>query len=590
MSFQTPITIAEALENIEQNRYLLPAIQREFEWPSKKIEWLFDSLMRGYPISSFLLWNVENGKGGNYKFYRFLRSYRERYNIHNEDASVDGMGNFTAVLDGQQRLTSLYIGLKGSYAYKEKHRHWVDDDWSIPCRHLYLNIAHQLVDQDEEDGRTYEFSFLKESDTGKVDIYRGEWFRVGKILDLKNIATFNRYVTEQKLGEASIAIMARLQEVIFSDRVINYFLEKEQDLHKALNIFIRINSGGKPLDFSDLIMSIAIANWEKKDARQEIHKLVDGVQEIGFSISKDFIFKSYLYLFSSDIRFKVTNFSKENAHNFEEDWEDIRDAIRATFELIRSFGYVDYTLASKNAAIPILYYLYHRGIYRDFNTSVHYRQDREIIQRWLHVLMLKRVLGTGGGDGTLAQIRRAFTEDVKKGPKLAPDLTSFPAVSINNQLKRDISVGPEFVEELTKTQKDDRYAFSILAILYPQLDYRNNDFHKDHLHPISVFTEQQATDFQLAGDDRAIFLSPEWHNSIINLQMLDANENKSKQDRTLADWIEVETALRDHDTFVRKCLIPSDQGFGLANFPAFSRARKKLLIEKLTELLANPAS
>jgi uncharacterized protein with ParB-like and HNH nuclease domain len=149
MSFQTPITIADALENIEQHRYLLPAIQREFEWPSVKIEWLFDSLMRGYPISSFLFWNVENNSGASYKFYRFLSKYRERYNVHNEDANVEGHGNFTAVLDGQQRLTSLYIGLKGSYAYKEKHRHWSDDDWSIPTRHLYLNIAHQLVDQDE---------------------------------------------------------------------------------------------------------------------------------------------------------------------------------------------------------------------------------------------------------------------------------------------------------------------------------------------------------------------------------------------------------------------------------------------------------
>lgn len=47
VSFQTPITIATAIENIEANRYLLPAIQREFVWPSSKMEWLFDSLMRG---------------------------------------------------------------------------------------------------------------------------------------------------------------------------------------------------------------------------------------------------------------------------------------------------------------------------------------------------------------------------------------------------------------------------------------------------------------------------------------------------------------------------------------------------------------
>src|ERR1035441_3455681 len=150
MSFQTPITIAEALDNIERRRYLLPAIQREFEWPAHKIEWLFDSLMRGYPISSFLFWNVEDLSKSGYKFYEFLDRYRERYHIHNDDASVQGIGNFTAVLDGQQRLTSLYLGLKGSCAYKEYRLGWKDDERSVPTRHLYLNITRKL--ENEEDG------------------------------------------------------------------------------------------------------------------------------------------------------------------------------------------------------------------------------------------------------------------------------------------------------------------------------------------------------------------------------------------------------------------------------------------------------
>jgi uncharacterized protein with ParB-like and HNH nuclease domain len=348
--FERPITIHQALENIEAEKYLLPAIQREFEWPSSKIEWLFDSLMRGYPISSFLFWNVEKKAGSDWKFYKFLRHFRERYKVHNEDANVDGKGNFVAVLDGQQRLTSLYIGLKGSYAFKEYRVTWKDDERNIPTRHLYLNITELLEDQ--EDDRLYEFSFLTDADTQKEDIYGGKWFRVGKILELKNIATFNKYVTGLGLEGKSIDMLARLQEVVFTDQIINYFLESEQDLHKALNIFIRINSGGKPLDFSDLIMSIAIANWTKKDARAEIHGLVDKVQQLGFSISKDLIFKTYLYLYSSDIRFKVTNFSKENAHNFEKDWERIRDTILTVFELLRSFVYNDLTLTSKNATIP----------------------------------------------------------------------------------------------------------------------------------------------------------------------------------------------------------------------------------------------
>lgn len=585
MSFQTPITIAEALDNVENNRYLLPAIQREFVWPSEKIEWLFDSLMRGYPISSFLFWNVESGSGPTYKFYRFLRKFRQVYQVHNEEASVEGLGNFTAVLDGQQRLTSLYIGLKGSYAYKEKWLHWSNDERSLPTRQLYLNIKRKLNPDDEEDGREFEFSFLKESDTAKADIHANEWFRVGRILELRNIAAFNKYVTELGLDETGITILARLQEVIFSDRVINYFLEKEQDLNKALNIFIRINSGGQPLNFSDLIMSIAVSNWQSKDARSEIHALVDSVRVTGFSISKDLIFKAYLYLYSKDIRFKATNFSADKAHNFEKDWEKIRDAIQATFELIRSFGYEEHTLTSKNVVIPVIYYLYHRGIYKDFTTSVRHKQDRETIQKWLHVMLLKRVLGTGGADGTLSQIRRAFTEDMATGGPIKPAIQQFPATDIYSELKRDMSVGDDFIDDLLKTQKDDRYAFPILALLYPQLDYRNNDFHKDHLHPISSFSRKAIDAMNLDAETKERFLSHEWNNSIVNLQMLDSNENKAKQAKSLAEWVEFETQRKERVAFLDRQMIPENVSLAFTDFITFSDHRKVLLAAKLKEIL-----
>lgn len=119
MSFQTPISISEAILKIDQNQYLLPAIQREFVWSHDKVEWLFDSIMRNYPISSFLFWEVNEQTAKGYKFYKFISEYRERYKTHNDEISTNGLTSFNAILDGQQRLTSLYLGLKGSFAYKE---------------------------------------------------------------------------------------------------------------------------------------------------------------------------------------------------------------------------------------------------------------------------------------------------------------------------------------------------------------------------------------------------------------------------------------------------------------------------------------
>lgn len=572
MSFQTPITISEAVENVHSNRFLLPAIQREFVWSSSKIEWLFDSLMRNYPISSFLFWNVEGDTVNGYRFYKFINEYRERYKTHNEEISTEGISSFSAILDGQQRLTSLYLGLKGSYAFKEYRRKWDDSEWSIPTRRLYLNFQNKLSEQ--EDGRIYEFSFLKDTDTNQKDIYKEKWFRVGKILDLKNISKFNKYVTDNELSEFSIDILARLQEVIHSDRIINYFLEKEQDLDKALNIFIRINSGGEPLNFSDLLMSIAVANWTEKDARKEIHKLVDSIRDKGFSISKDLILKTFLFLYSKDIKFRVTNFSKENAKEFETEWETIRNSILSAFDLVKSYGFTDYTLTSKNAIIPIVYYLYHKQIHKDYSTKIEFKEEREIIKKWLHIVLIKKIFG-GQADSILIQIRKSFTSDFNN-IKIKPELSEFPVKDIFNNIKKDTTVGNEFIEELLYSQKDDQYTFSTLSLLYPNLDYRNNDFHKDHIH--------SASKYENLSDELKEKYGWWTYNSIHNLQMLDANENMSKNAIDLKDWVEEQTKTIDKNNFLEKHLIPIVV-LDLDNFEEYIEKRKGILMTKLKEIL-----
>jgi len=109
MSFQTPISIAKVIENIQSNNYILPAIQREFIWKDNQIERLFDSLMRGYPIGSFLFWKIKPDNLSDFQFYRFMNHYHERDYKHNERIALTGERERIAILDGQQRLTSLNI-------------------------------------------------------------------------------------------------------------------------------------------------------------------------------------------------------------------------------------------------------------------------------------------------------------------------------------------------------------------------------------------------------------------------------------------------------------------------------------------------
>ena len=112
------------------HQYFLPAIQREFVCKPDQIVELFDSIMRGYPISSFLFWELKPENRDKWQVYKFLER-AQHGGTHNELANTDGVPNLTLVLDGQQRVTSLMIGLKGTYVMKKKYKRWDNPDaWS----------------------------------------------------------------------------------------------------------------------------------------------------------------------------------------------------------------------------------------------------------------------------------------------------------------------------------------------------------------------------------------------------------------------------------------------------------------------------
>ncbi len=108
-------TIKTAMDNIASNNFVLPAIQRKFVWSPEQIEMLFDSIMRDYPINGFMLWRVEDADiRKTQQFYGFLQNYCEHFHETNPDFASEAKQDFFAVIDGQQRLTSLYIGLFGT--------------------------------------------------------------------------------------------------------------------------------------------------------------------------------------------------------------------------------------------------------------------------------------------------------------------------------------------------------------------------------------------------------------------------------------------------------------------------------------------
>jgi hypothetical protein len=589
MGFQVPITIADSIKRIRERRLLLPAIQRNFVWSHAKIEWLFDSLLQDYPIGSFLFWDVRDAQSKtDYKYYEFLREYREEYRTENPEFNTDGHADFDAVLDGQQRLTALYIGFCGSYAYYRGRVWWENTEHALPTRHLYLNLRDRAPEDEDQAGRVFEFKFLTEHE------YKEEsekWFLVGRILELTNFTKFSQMLIAggYQQNEFATDALSKLQESIHTKPLINYYRIENADMERALNVFVRVNSA-EPLSLSDMLMSTAIAHWKIKDARKEIPALVNDIRSLGFFVDKDLILKTCLYLYSSDIRYRVSNFTAARVKPFEDNWDAIRASVLAVFTLIRDFGYSDKSLSSKNTLLPVIYWVHHRELAAGLTTQVGFRAERDSIRAWIHIMLLKGIIGAGSADTVLAAIRRAFLSDTFGVPYLKPEITNFPVIRIAEILKeqrKDPSLSEEFLNSLLYTQKDAKQAFTILSLLAPNLDYKNGDFHADHLHPASAFKSRNLGTAGIAKEDFGFFQDVKNWNSILNLAHLDANENKSKQDRPLEMWVSgeaIEHALSPNK-FCTDHLLPPPDCLKFQQFREFIAIRHKLLSAKLTALL-----
>ena len=588
MAYQTPLTISNVIRDIDAKKYLLPSIQREFVWSTRQIEKLFDSLMMDYPINSFLFWKVPREKTGEFKFYEFLRDYHQQNQRHNPKASLGGFDDIIAILDGQQRMTSLYIGLKGTYAYKLSYKRW-DNPLAYPKRRLYLNL---LQPANGRDDLHYDFRFLTDEEVKEGNENRDEndhktafWFPVGDILDIREEFAVNNYLIKRGLNslpnqeQALFAneSMFKLFSAIHRKGTIVPYLEESTELDKVLNIFIRVNSGGTPLSYSDLLLSFATAQWEDMDARESINACVDELNSIGrgFNISKDLVLKSCLVLCDfPDVSFKVDNFNRTNMLRIEEHWDEITAAMRLAFSLVASFGFNRENITSNNALIPIAYYILQKGNPANFVESAKYSEDRKMIRKWFVSAILLRVFSFNP-DGVLRPMREIIQD--------SHDL--FPLEQIQARFRgtnRDVTFTEDSINNLLWTKYGSGDALIVLSVLYPWANLRNN-FHIDHIFPKSRFTVKRLQRRGVPNESVDFYMDNV--NYLGNLQLLEELPNKEKSSKEFEEWLtENFPDVDGRKDYARKHYIP-DVRLDFTNFEEFFGEREKLILAKLRKEL-----
>ncbi len=583
MAYQTPLTIKDAIDAIKKRQYVLPSIQREFVWGTEQIETLFDSLMRDYPISTFLFWKVDKTKIKDFQFYEFLKNYHEKDGIHNPKVDLPTDQDVIAVLDGQQRMTSMYIALTGSYAEKAPYQRW-DSPYSFPKTKLYLNLLKPADDAEKQ----FDFRFLTDYEASKNE--NGYfWFECGKVLGFKEISEVMEFLmvnsltdTSKHTQEESRFALKTLNEffnVVHQKGTISYYLENSIELDKVLQIFIRINSGGTKLSYSDLLLSIATAQWKERDAREVIHQFVDELNRIGdgFDFNKDLILKSCLVLADfSDIKFNVDNFNKENMLTIEKNWEKVSSAIRTAVELVAKFGFNRDSLLATNTIIPIAYFIHKNNFEKSIIHGGDRDEDRKSIKEWLARVLLKGTFG-GQPDSIYPGMRDVINDNLGR----------FPLKEIIDHYRgkrKSITFTLDDIESILNMQYGKPKTFCALSLLYPGLN-NNFRYHQDHIHPKSMFNKKTLKANGVAEDQIDSFVST--FNTLPNLQLLQATENVEKNATPFKSWLE--STYKDQssrESYLMQHYVKTTLSLELVDFIEFFQTRKDEIKNQLIKILS----
>jgi hypothetical protein len=585
MTFQTPVTVQEILSGIHEKRYLLPAIQREFVWDQNQIRRVMDSLMRGYPIGSFLLWRVEPSTASQYTFYDFLTNYHERDHPYATKATVPAGQGTTAILDGQQRLTSLNIAMYGSHAEKKKYAWWNSPD-AFPKKRLYLNL---MEDPDSEElGLGYDLRFLTDAEAQPEQGQPDKWFRVGDVLGLANSGpALIQVLSARGIDLNNVGTHQRLYDLYEAVRVnkpINYYLEASQDADKVLDIFVRVNSGGTTLSYSDLLLSMATNQWQHLDAREEVRALVQELNTGGsreFSFSKDVVLKTALMIAGVDLRFNVSNFTQDNMKKVEDSWEKTRVALIRAATLLSRFGLSTRSLTAHSVVVPVAYFIASKGLDDAYLDSSGQAADRARLQKWVNRSLMKRGIWGSGLDTTLTRIRQALDGHAAPG---------FPVEAVQAemaQIGKSLDFEPTEIDELLEVKYGGQRTFPVLAMLYPGLDL-SKVFHEDHVFPRSRFTAKRLSAAGVPAPDIETFRDAV--DRLPNLQLLGGVANIEKQAVLPHEWLQ--QAISDPDK--RKTYMDEndldDVPDNITEFMTFYEVRKDRLRQRLNQQLGVKAS
>tara|TARA_B100000508_G_scaffold130740_1_gene118316 strand:+ start:23056 stop:25200 length:2145 start_codon:yes stop_codon:yes gene_type:complete len=532
--------ISQILDKIDEKQLFVPAFQREYVWKRKNAKELVASLINDYPTGTMLTWETNNPPElkGDHK-------YDER------------QGAVKLILDGQQRITTLYMLMKGEIPpYYEEHEILVD------IRNLYVNV----------ESLSLEYYKAKSMDgdplwVNLTDIFKGNVRYRDVVDDLEKKQDGERISRDREdTIDDNFRAIEKIRDREFQEQII----PPKASIKEAIDIFYIVNASGVNLTDAELALAQISGYWP--EARELFKSKLKQLEKNGFVFKLDFIIYVLLGVLHTMGSKMEKLHSLENKDKIKDAWKRLdSEVLDYVLNIIKSQAYVDHTkeINSVYALVPLIVYTYHKE-----GEKLSQIEIKKAI-KWFYYSQIRQRY--------ISQLPQKLDKDIKivvEESNPFDKLIGVIAVERPLEISKDEFVGAGTSNALYGLMKF--YFKSKNAIcLSTGINIRKNmgkkyELESDHIFPYSLLKKN--------GYSRNSRVKYRLAQEMTNRAILTQTANRSKSNKLAEDYLAY--VKEQFPTALELQCIPDDpELWKLENFEQFLEKRRIILARELNEFL-----
>lgn len=319
--------INELLDGIKFQDMVLPEFQREYVWNKEDAKQLMVSLFKDYPTGSLLFWKTDNPP-----------------ELKNYDLPEDMNGTTQVILDGQQRLTTLYLLMRNSIPpyYKEY-------DISSNPTNLYFNLETSEFQYYKPKTMDDNPLWVKVVDCFNPEIEIDPVTLVGIKIDVTKDG--ESYFNLLKVVNSNFNTLLSIAHKTYPIQVVPV----NADIDEAIDIFDRVNSQGTKLSDAELALAHVCGKWSQ--AREVMKEKIRKLEEKDFYFDLVFMTRCLTGVITGRAEFETIHDTPED--NLKEGWKQLDQILDYLINILPANAFIDSTkdLGTTNILVPIVVYL-----------------------------------------------------------------------------------------------------------------------------------------------------------------------------------------------------------------------------------------